>query len=163
MKKMPDKRIIKKYPNRRLYDTEVSRYITLEDVRKLVLDGIDFCVKDVKSDEDLTRSILLQIIAEQEHDGDPMFSTKTLTQLIRFYGDAYQAAVAEYLQKSLELFTGQQQQFQQRLKESVSTSPLATMTELTQRNLQMWQQVQDNFFKAAGITTSKQGPGKDES
>jgi len=163
MKKMPDKRIIKKYPNRRLYDTEVSRYITLEDVRKLVLDGIDFCVKDVKSDEDLTRSILLQIIAEQEHDGDPMFSTKTLTQLIRFYGNAYQAAVAEYLQKSLELFTGQQQQFQQRLKESVSTSPLATMTELTQRNLQMWQQVQDNFFKAAGITTSKQGSGKDES
>lgn len=160
---MADKRIIKKYPNRRLYDTEVSKYITLEDVKQLVLDGVDFCVKDVKTDEDLTRSILLQIIAEQEHDGDPMFSTKTLTQLIRFYGDAYQTAVADYLQKSLEMFTGQQQQFQQRLKESVISSPLSTMTELTARNLEMWKQVQDNFFKAAGITPSKGGSNKDES
>lgn len=160
---MAEKRIIKKYPNRRLYDTEVSKYITLEDVKQLVLDGVDFCVKDVKSDEDLTRSILLQIIAEQEHDGDPMFSTKTLTQLIRFYGDAYQAAVADYLQKSLEMFTGQQQQFQQRLRESVSSSPLSTMTELTARNLEMWKQVQDNFFKAAGITPSKPGSATDDS
>ena len=89
---MTDKRIIKKYPNRRLYDTEISKYITLEDVKKLVLSGVDFCVKDVKTDEDLTRNILLQIISEQEHDGDPMFSTQTLTQLIRFYGNAYQSA-----------------------------------------------------------------------
>ena len=159
---MADKRIIKKYPNRRLYDTEVSKYITLEDVRKLVLDGVDFCVKDVKTREDLTRSILLQIIAEQEHDGDPMFSTNTLTQLIRFYGNAYQAAVADYLQKSLEMFTGQQQQFQQRLKDSVTASPLTTMTELTKRNLEMWQQVQDNFFKAAGISPSKPGRSDDK-
>lgn len=160
---MSEKRIIKKYPNRRLYDTEVSKYITLEDVRKLVLDGVEFCVKDVKTDEDLTRSILLQIISEQEHDGDPMFSTNTLTQLIRFYGNAYQAAVADYLQKSLEMFTGQQQQFQQRLKESVTANPLSTMTELTKRNLEMWRQVQDNFFKAAGISPTKPGQGNDKS
>ena len=67
---MSDTRIIKKYPNRRLYDTELSKYITLENVKQLVTDNIDFCVKDVKTDEDLTRGILLQIISEQEHDGE---------------------------------------------------------------------------------------------
>jgi polyhydroxyalkanoate synthesis repressor PhaR len=148
---MANKRIIKKYPNRRLYDTEVSKYITIEDVRRLVVDGVDFCVKDVKTDEDLTRSILLQIIAEQEHDGAPLFSTRTLTQLIRFYGNAYQAAFADYLQQSLDIFSAQQQEFQQRLQKTVATSPLAAMTELTQRNLELWRQVQDNFFKTAGL------------
>ena len=146
---MADKRIIKKYPNRRLYDTEISKYITLEDVKKLVLSGVDFCVKDVKTDEDLTRNILLQIISEQEHDGDPMFSTQTLTQLIRFYGNAYQSAFSDYLQKSLEIFTTQQEKFQEKLQE-VSSNPFSTMTQMTERNLEMWQQVQDNFFKAAG-------------
>jgi len=155
---MAEKRIIKKYPNRRLYDTEISRYITLEDVRQLVLDGVDFVVKDVKTDEDLTRSILLQIIAEQEHDGDPLFSTRTLTQLIRFYGNVYQTVFADYLQKSLELFASQQQEFQQRLQKSVSANPLTAMSELTQRNLELWQQMQENFFKAAGVG----GPKRDK-
>ena len=155
---MADKRIIKKYPNRRLYDTEISKYITLEDVKRLVLDGIDFCVKDVKTDEDLTRSILLQIIAEQEHDGDPMFSTRTLTQLIRFYGNVYQTVFSDYLQKSLEIFASQQQEFQQRLHKSVTGNPLAAVSEMTQRNLELWQQMQENFLKAAGVKGSgKQG------
>ena len=152
---MSDKRIIKKYPNRRLYDTEISRYITLDDVKALVLQGIDFCVKDVKTEEDLTRSILLQIISEQEHDGDPMFSTKTLTQLIRFYGNAYQTAFSDYLQKSLELLGTQQQEFQQNLQKTMSSSPLATMSDLTQRNLELWKQVQDNFFRATGLSSAK--------
>ena len=146
---MPNIRIIKKYPNRRLYDTEISKYITLEDVRKLVLEGVDFCVKDVKTDEDLTRSILLQIISEQEHEGDPMFSTRTLTQLIRFYGNAYQVAFSDYLQNSLDIFTTQQQQFQERLQKTVASGPLSAMSEMTQRNMELWQQVQDNFFRAA--------------
>ena len=154
---MADKRIIKKYPNRRLYDTEISKYITLDDVKTLVLEGVDFCVKDVKTDEDLTRSILLQIISEQEHDGDPMFSTKTLTQLIRFYGNAYQAAFSDYLQKSLDIFTTQQQEFQDRLQKTVTGNPLTAMSELTQRNLELWRQAQENFFKAAGIR-----PGRPE-
>jgi len=152
---MTDKRIIKKYPNRRLYDTEVSKYITIEDVRRLVVDGIDFCVKDVKTDEDLTRAILLQIIAEQEHDGVPLFSTRTLTQLIRFYGNAYQTAFAEYLQQSMEIFSTQQQEFQRRLQKTATANPLTAMTELTQRNLELWQQVQDNFFKAAGMAQQR--------
>ena len=156
---MSDKRIIKKYPNRRLYDTEISRYITLEDVKRLVIEGVDFCVKDVKSDEDLTRSILLQIIAEQEHDGQPLFSTRTLTQLIRFYGNAYQSAFADYLQNSLEIFTSQQRQFQDRMQKSVSETPFGTMSEMAQRNLELWREVQDNFFKAAGLKPGKDNQG----
>ena len=158
---MANKRVIKKYPNRRLYDTEVSKYITIEDVRRLVVDGVDFCVKDVKTDEDLTRSILLQIIAEQEHDGAPLFSTRTLTQLIRFYGNAYQAAFADYLQQSLDIFSAQQQEFQQRLQKSVASSPLAAMTELTQRNLDLWREVQDNFFKSAGLAAHRKDKPQD--
>lgn len=158
---MASKRIIKKYPNRRLYDTEVSKYITIDDVRRLVVEGVEFSVKDVKTDEDLTRSILLQIIAEQEHDGAPLFSTKTLTQLIRFYGNAYQSAFTDYLQQSLDIFSAQQQEFQQRLQKTVTTNPLTAMTELTQRNLALWQQVQDNFFKAAGLAQQRKDGQQD--
>ena len=83
-------RVIKKYPNRRLYDTEISSYITVEDVRQLIVDGEDFEVRDAKTGEDLTRSILLQIIAEHEQDGQPVLSTQLLSQIIRFYGDSLQ-------------------------------------------------------------------------
>ena len=140
-------RIIKKYPNRRLYDTEDSKYITLDDVRKLVLNGVDFVVKDVKSEEDLTRNILLQIISEQEHGGEPFFSTELLTQIIRSYGDSLQSIAGNYIERSMQLFVEQQKQ----LQETISSNPLATMTELTDKNLKMWQEMQDNFFKAAGL------------
>lgn len=146
-------RIIKKYPNRRLYDTEISKYITLDDVRKLVLDGIDFRVKDVKTEDDLTRSILLQIIAEQEHNGEPLFSTESLVQLIRFYGNAYQSAFSGYLQKSLELFISQQKEFQSRLSETVGNTPIDAMQKMTKKNLEIWEQMQDNFFKASGLSS----------
>jgi polyhydroxyalkanoate synthesis repressor PhaR len=146
-------RIIKKYPNRRLYDTEISKYITLEDVKNLVLEGVKFSVKDVKTEEDLTRSILLQIIAEQEHNGEPLLSTESLTQLIRFYGNAYQSVFSDYLERSLEIFTTQQREFQERINETVSASPLDTMQKMTRRNIEMWQQIQDNFFKASGLST----------
>ena len=101
---MEDKRIIKKYPNRRLYDTEESKYITLEDIKKLVLENKEFIVKDVKSEEDLTRMILLQIIIEQEDDGEPLFSTQALSHIIRFYGDSVQSVAGDYLQRSIDLF-----------------------------------------------------------
>ncbi len=146
-------RTIKKYPNRRLYDTEISRYITLDDVRKLVLSGIDICVTDVKTEEDLTRSVLLQIIAEQEHEGKPIFNTLMLTQLIRFYGNAYQSAFSDYLQQSLEMFTAQQQNIQKNLEQAVTGNPITTtMNELTERNLDAWRQLQNSFFQATGFT-----------
>lgn len=147
-------RIIKKYPNRRLYDTEISKYITLDDVKQLVIEGVAFCVKDVKTEEDLTRSILLQIISEQEHNGEPLLSTESLTQLIRFYGNAYQNMVSSYLEKSLEIFTSQQREFQQRFSQ-VSTNPLDAMQKLTKQNMEMWQQIQNNFFKASGLNPGK--------
>ncbi|MEJ2761891.1 MAG: polyhydroxyalkanoate synthesis repressor PhaR [Gammaproteobacteria bacterium] len=158
---MSETRIIKKYPNRRLYDTEISKYITLEDVKQLVLEGVDFRVMDVKTEEDLTRSILLQIIADQEHNGEPIFSTRTLTQLIRFYGNAYQSAFAEYLQNTLEIFAEQQKQFQRGLQKAATTNPLTTMQELAEKNLQIWQQLQDNFMKNSGFNYYQRKPDKD--
>ena len=105
---MSDPRIIKKYPNRRLYDTTVSSYITLEDVRKLVMSQEEFCVVDARSKEDITRSILLQIILEQEEDGEPIFTQQVLAQIIRFYGDALQGTLTRYLERSFGLFVEQQ-------------------------------------------------------
>ena len=97
-------RLIKKYPNRRLYDTKTSVYITLADVKKLVMGGEEFQVVDVKTGEDLTRSILLQIILEEEAAGAPMFSSEVLTQFIRSYGNAMQGMLGAYLERNMQLF-----------------------------------------------------------
>jgi polyhydroxyalkanoate synthesis repressor PhaR len=97
-------RLIKKYPNRRLYDTKTSTYITLADVKQLVLENESFKVVDAKSAEDLTRSILLQIILEEESGGVPMFSSTMLAQVIRFYGHAMQGMMGSYLEKNIEVF-----------------------------------------------------------
>jgi polyhydroxyalkanoate synthesis repressor PhaR len=103
-------RILKKYPNRRLYDTQSSSYITLADVKKMVLGNEDFEVRDAKTGEDITRSILLQIILEEESGGVPMFSTPALAQIIRFYGHAMQGMMAPYLEKNLQAFADMQNQ-----------------------------------------------------
>src|SRR5215467_1257041 len=99
-----DIRVIKKYPNRRLYDTVESRYITLADIRRLVLERIDFVVIDKKSQGDITRAILLQVIAEQEHGGEPLMSRDFLSQVIRSYGAGVRTAMGSYLEQSLKLF-----------------------------------------------------------
>ena len=104
---MSEPRTIKKYPNRRLYDTVESRYITLADIRRLVIERIDFVVIDKKSQEDITRSILLQVIAEQEHNGEPLMSRDFLSQVIRSYGAGLRTAMGSYLEQSLKLFPGQ--------------------------------------------------------
>jgi len=98
-------RILKKYPNRRLYDTQLSSYITLADVKTMVLSGERFEVREAKSGEDLTRSILLQIILEEETGGVPIFSAQMLAQIIRFYGHAMQGMMGSYLEKNLQTFT----------------------------------------------------------
>lgn len=97
-------RVIKKYPNRRLYDTDSSAYITLTDVRQLVMDRTPFVVRDAKTSEDLTRSILLQIILEEETGGEPMFTEAVLANIIRFYGNAMQSFMGAYLEKNVESF-----------------------------------------------------------
>ena len=98
-------RVLKKYPNRRLYDTQISSYITLADVKSMVLSGVEFEVRDAKTGEDLTRSILLQIILEEETGGVPIFSAPMLSQIIRFYGHAMQGMMGSYLEKNLQTFT----------------------------------------------------------
>lgn len=160
---MSEQRIIKKYPNRRLYDTAISKYITLDDVRQLVLAGADFCVKDAKSEEDITRTILLQIIIEQEEDGEPIFTTEVLTQIIRFYGDAVQGLASTFLQRSLAMFAEQQELLQHQLDDAMRTNPFTAMTELTQRNLKLWRNMQESFFKGAEDAASKAAKSKTQS
>lgn len=103
---MSEPRVVKKYPNRRLYDTVESRYITLADIRRLVIERIDFVVIDKKTQADITRSILLQVIAEQEHGSEPMMSREFLAQVIRSYGTPVQSGMAGYLEQSVRQFPG---------------------------------------------------------
>jgi len=111
-----DPRLIKKYPNRRLYDTRTSTYITLSDVKQLVLNHEVFQVVDAKTGTDLTRSILLQIILEEESGGLPMFSSTVLAQIIRFYGHAMQGVMGSYLEKNIQAFLEIQERLAQQSK-----------------------------------------------
>ena len=147
---MSETRVIKKYPNRRLYDTVESRYITLDDIRKLVTDKVDFVVIDKKTDEDITRTILLQVISEQEHAGSPMMSQDFLSQIIRSYGGTMQNMVGDYLEQSLNLFSAQQAQIRDRVKSMVGLDPMSTMANLAQDNMRRWTQMQETFLKSMG-------------
>ncbi len=115
-KLLPGQRLLKKYPNRRLYDTQTSSYITLADVKRMVLETQDFVVRDAKTGEDLTRSILLQIILEEETGGVPMFSSGALAQIIRFYGNAMQGLMGPYLEQNLSAFGDIQARFAEQSK-----------------------------------------------
>lgn len=122
--KQTAERLIKKYPNRRLYDTETSTYITLTDVKQLVLEQEDFKVVDAKSNEDLTRSILLQIILEEESGGVPMFSSSMLSQIIRFYGHAMQGMMGTYLEKNIQAFIDIQNKLADQSKNMYDTNAM---------------------------------------
>lgn len=108
-------RLIKKYPNRRLYDTNLSCYITLEEIKDLVLKHVKFKIVDTRTNVDVTNYILLQIISEQENNGSPFFTTEVLQNIIRFYGNSMQAMMSKYLEKSMALFTDQQVNLQENL------------------------------------------------
>jgi len=112
----PVQRVIKKYPNRRLYDTNTSTYITLVEVKQLVMDAEPFVVRDAKTGDDLTRSILLQIILEAEAGGAPMFSEAALGNIIRFYGHAMQSFMGSYIEKNVQAFTDIQSQMSEQSK-----------------------------------------------
>lgn len=137
-------RVIKKYPNRRLYDTEISSYITVEDIRQLVIDGENLEVHDAKTGHDLTRQVLLQIITDREDQGSPMLSTRMLQQLIRFYGDQLQGAMGSYLERSLQVFLEQQQQFRSQLNSMLGQTPLSMFQGMAERNLELFKQFQAN-------------------
>lgn len=158
---MAAERVIKKYANRRLYDAVASRHVTLEDLRKLIVQGERIKVVDDKTGEDLTRMILLQIIADQEQFGQPILSTTTLESIVRFYGDAMQGFMGRFLEQSVANFVNQQQSLQNQFSKLVSGTPLASITDLAQNNLALWQQMQDNLAAAFRPRAggSSMGPG----
>lgn len=141
-------RIIKKYTNRRLYDTERSRYITISDVRDLVVKSEDFAIVDANNGADITRSILLQIIIEQENGGEPLFTTEILSRMIRYYGNSMQETFTAYLENSISLFAEQQKQFQDQVKGVLNVSPMQAMTEIMQKNIEVWSDMQERFIRS---------------
>ena len=155
---MSETRTIKKYPNRRLYDTVESRYITLADIRRLVIDRIDFIVVDKKTQEDITRSILLQVIAEQEHGGEPLMSRDFLSQIIRSYGVAMRGMIGSYLEQSLKLFASQQRDTRAAAKNAGDAESADAANNLAQRNYQRWRAVQEEIYR----TLVNAGRGRSE-
>ena len=147
---MNAERVIKKYANRRLYDSTASRHVTLEDLRGLIVQGERIKVVDDKTGEDLTRSILLQIIADQEVAGRPLLSTKVLEALIRFYGNSMQEFMSRYLEQSVANFVEQQQTAQAQLAKLMSGTPFASMSDLARQNLETWNRFQESMLKTMG-------------
>jgi polyhydroxyalkanoate synthesis repressor PhaR len=139
-------RIIRKYPNRRLYDTVESRYVTLADIRRLVVERIDFVVLDRKSQQDITRSILLQVIAEQEGGTESLMSRDFLSQVIRSYGSGLQDFVGRYLDESIQLFAREQRELRDKFKNVVGIDPLETVTNVAQKNYQRFKSLQEEVF-----------------
>ena len=144
---MAEQHLIKKYANRRLYDTTSSKHITLEGIHNLIVQGHDVTIIDDTSGDDISRSVLLQIIAEREQGGRPMLDTEFLTRILRAYGNPMQDMVGEYLSKSFDAFMKQQKRYQEQMRAAMAATPLATIQELTASNLEAWQAMQDAFLK----------------
>ena len=139
-------RILRKYSNRRLYDTSRSCYVTLEDVKELVLSGEAFQVQDSKTGQDLTRNILLQIIAEQEAEGHgTLLTNQVLQQLIRFYGDPMQGMMSQYLEQSISAFLDHQDRMRDQMKTMMgAANPLNMMSRMADQNMAMWNMFSPN-------------------
>ncbi len=149
-------RTVKKYANRRLYDTEASRHVTLDGIRQLVAGGEDVVVIDDTTGEDITRSILLQVISEQEQGGRPILSAEMLRHIIRFYGNPLQELMGGYLERSLDIFMKQQKGLQDQIQKSMGAlpmgmtpphlSPLGSMQDMAAKNIEAWTQMQKTFL-----------------
>lgn len=148
---MNQPRIIKKYPNRRLYDTTISQYITLDDIKALVLSHTPFKIIDARTEEDMTTYVLLQIISEQEGGANPIFTHEILQNIIRFYGNPLQKMMSEFLEKTFSSFNDPQSQFQEFFKQS----PFETMAELTKRNMAIWQTAVGDFLNTSKKNSKK--------
>ena len=145
---MTQERLIKKYANRRLHDASQSRHITLDDIRALIVKGEKVKVVEDKTGHDITRHILLQVIAEQEQFGRPILSTKVLEAIIRFYGNAMQGFLAGFLEKSIEVFLNQQEAIQSQLSKLVSSGPISTVADITRQNLETLAKAQESLLGA---------------
>jgi len=144
---MSSARVITKYPNRRLYDTEESRYVTLADVRDLVINKTDFVVIDRKTSDDITRSILLQVITEQEQRGEAVMSEDFLSQVIRSYGKVVPGFAADYLEESMNFFMTQQQNLRSQVKRVVGLDPFAAVADVAQKNFARWKSLQEEVLR----------------
>ncbi len=137
---------IKKYAHRRLYNTGTSTYVTLEDLAAMVKEGEDFLVYDAKTGDDITRSVLAQIIFEQENKaGQNLLPTTFLRQLIRFYGDSMQMVVPKYLEQSIATLTQEQEKFRKQIANTLSGTPFAPLEEQVRRNMELFQQTFSMF------------------
>ena len=146
---MSETRVIKKYQNRCLYDTSQSKYISLADLKALVIQGETFEVREVKTDKEITRQVLLQIIAEEENTGDSLFTTDVLMRFIRMYGNSVQGAFSSYMEQSMSFFDQQTKQFMDQIGAPVDSNPMNVFAEMTRKNMDLWQETQKNFFRAA--------------
>lgn len=146
---MAEERLIRKYANRRLYDARDSRHVTLDDLRKLIAGGERIKVVDDKSGDDLTRSMLLQIIATQEQFGTPVLSTPLLEAIIRFYGNPIQQLLTSYLERSIGGLAQQQRVMQTEMAKALET-PMAPLAEMARQNMEMWSKMQASMLSAFG-------------
>jgi polyhydroxyalkanoate synthesis repressor PhaR len=152
--------IIKKYANRRLYHTGTSTYVTLDDLARMVKNGEDFVVTDAKTGEDITRSVLGQIIFEQEGRGEqPLLPIAFLRQLIRFYGDQMQTLLPSYLESSLSAFTHNQDKLREQMTRVLSGGPLGLIEEQTRRNMEMFSEAMRMFTPFAKGGANSAGGG----
>ncbi|MGE4348763.1 MAG: polyhydroxyalkanoate synthesis repressor PhaR [Candidatus Berkiella sp.] len=147
-----DFRIIKKYPNRRLYDTAISSYITLEDVKRLVIEQVAIRVIEARTQADITHNTLLQIILEQEENGPPLFTTELLQQMIRFYGDSMHNMFGGMFEQGMKYFSQQQQAWQKNIFAQSSApasnaDPVQVLSEFTKNNVNQWQQFQKMWLQ----------------
>lgn len=140
-------RTLKKYPNRRLYDTSQSCYVTIDNVRDLVLGHERFRVLDSKSGEDLTHTILLQIILEQENDaGEHVLTTEVLQHLIRFYGSGMQTNMAHFLEQSISFFLNQQETMQDQMRTVIGATPIGMLQKMTEDNMKLWESMSKSML-----------------
>lgn len=145
---MADTKIIKKYPNRSLYDTSQSKYISLSDLKQYVLQDIDFVVQEAKSKKDITRQVLLQIIADEENAGTPIFTSDVLRRFIRIYGNTQDAPFDTYIEQMSALLDQQTRLFWEQFTDSPEFNPATAWTEIARRNLDIWQETQNNLLRA---------------
>ncbi len=158
--------IIKKYANRRLYNTAASSYVTLDHLSEMVRQNVDFVVQDAKTGEDITRSVLTQIIFEQESRGQNLLPVQFLRRLIRFYGDQMQGFLPPYLEMSMESFSKAQEKMRENMSRAFgATTPMAAFEEQAQRNMAMFQQAVKLWapFAAPGAAGSESGKSEEES
>lgn len=150
---MSEARVIKKYQNRCLYDTSLSKYISLSDLKDLVFRQEPFEVREVKTDRDITRQVLLQIIAEEENEGDPLFTTDVLMKFIRMYGDSVQDVFSRYMEQSMGYFDQQSRQVMEQWTESQQLNPISVWSDMAKKNMELWQGTQRKMLmKAVGLT-----------